>query len=157
MRVLLLFSLLGSAVLALADDPPPVDSDKPQNDTDEVRLLSAVTHLAKEAGDFQSDVTEEISYKRSQIPAARLASMSIRLMQAVEEGGECVQLRVLITSVKHRYTLLRQGFESDHAIWKIARVGWSFNSLAESHRVFSVVSGEYLTSRECYQHPRERW
>lgn len=155
MRVLLFIAMLCSASLALADDTPPVDP--PQQDTDEVRLLGAITHLAMEAGDFQNEVAGEASYKRSQVPATRLASLSSRLMQAVEEGGECVQLRVLIEGVKHRYTILRRGFESDHAIWKVARVGWAFNSLAESYRVFNVVSGRYLTSRECYQHPRERW
>ncbi len=153
---LFLLATLSSATLALADYPPPVDPAPPQ-DTDEVRLLSAATHLAMEAGDFQNDVMEEASYKRSRIPAARLVSLTNRLMRVIEEGGECVQLRVLIQSVKHRYTVLRRGFDSDHAIWKVARVGWSFNSLSDSYRVFNVVSGRYLTSRECYRHPRERW
>ena len=157
MRVLLLLAMLGSAVFALADNPQPVDPDDPQKDTDEVGLLSATTHLVMEAGDFQNDVSDEASYKRSKIPAGRLVGLSGRLMRAIEEGGQCTQLRVLIERVKHRYTVLRRGFESDHAIWKVARIGWSFNSLSESYRVFNVVSGKYLTSRECYQHPRERW
>ncbi len=157
MRAFLFLAVLGSAGLALANYPPTVDPDKPQEDTDEVRLLSAITHLAMEAGDFHNDVMGEASYKRSRVPAARLVSLSNKLMQAVEEGGQCVQLRVLIEGVKHRHTVLRRGFESDHAIWKVARVGWAFNSLAESYRVFNVVSGRYLNSRECYQHPRERW
>ena len=156
MRVLLFLAMLGGAAVALADNPPPTDPDKPPQDTDAVRLLSAATHLAMEAGDFQSDVAEEVSYKRSQEPAARLASVSNRLMRKIEEGGECAQLRALIKLVKHRYTLLRRGYESDHAIWKVARVGWSFNSLGDAYRVFNVVSGKYLTSRECYQHPRDR-
>jgi len=157
MRAFLFLTVLGGAVSALAGNSAPVDPDKFQQDTDEVRLLSAVTHLSMEAGDFQNDVRGEASYKRAHVPAARLVSMSSRLMQAVEEGEQCVRLRVLIESVKHRYTVLRRGFESDHAIWKVARVGWAFNSLAESYRVFNVVSGRYLASRECYQHPRERW
>ena len=157
MRAFLFLAVLSSAAVAFADDSPPVDSDKPQNDTDEVQLLSAITHLAMEAGDFSNDVTGEASYKRSRVPAARLVSLSNKLMRAVEEGEQCVQLRVLIEGVKHRYTVLRRGFESDHAIWKVARVGWAFNSLAESYRVFNVVSGRYINSRECYQHQRERW
>ena len=157
MRFLLSLAMLGSAALALADYPPPVDPDQPQQDTEAVQLLSAAAHLAMEAGDFQNEVAGEVSYKRSQVPAERLASLSTKLMHAVEEGGECVQLKVLIDSVKHRYTVLRRGFESDHAIWKVARVGWSFNSLSEAYRVFRVVSGKYVTSRECYQQPRDRW
>lgn len=157
MRAFLFLTVLGSAVSALGGISAPVGHDKFQQDTDEVQLLSAVTHLSMEAVDFQNDVLGEASYKRAHTPAARLASMSNRLMQAVEEGEQCVQLRVLIESVKHRYTVLRRGFESDHAIWKVARVGWAFNSLAESYRVFNVVSGRYLSSGECYQHPRERW
>lgn len=156
MRAFLFLAVLGSAVSALGNDHWPIDPDTPTVDTAEVRLLSAVTHLTMEASDFQNDVRSEASYKRAHTPAARLVSMSNRLMQAVEEGEQCVRLRVLIESVKHRYTVLRRGFESDHAIWKVARVGWAFNSLAESYRVFNVVSGRYLTSRECYQHPRER-
>ncbi len=156
-------AVLSGAAAAFAADLPPVDDlpptshDNPQQGTVEVQLLSAATHLAMETSDFHNDVTEEAGYKRTQIPAARLASMSNRLMQAIEEDSECVRLRVLIESVKHRYTVLQRSFNSDHTIWKVARVGWSFNSLTESYRIFQAVSGKYLTTRECYLYPRERW
>ena len=157
MRAFLFFAVLGSAALALADNPPSVDPDKPSESTAEEQLLSATTHLVMEAGDFQNDVGDEASYKRSKIPAGRLVSSSNTLMRAIEEGAECVRLRGMIERVKHRYTVLRRGFESDHAIWKVARLGWSFNSLSDAYQVFSKVSGKYLTTRACFTHPRDRY
>ena len=156
MRTFLFLALWGSATLVFAGNQLPVDSDQPGDDGEVLQLLSAATHLSMEASDFQHEVKGETSYKRSQVPATRLANLSNRLMQAIEEGAECVQLRVLIESVKHRYGILRRGFESDHAIWRVARVGWSFHSLSDAHRVFKTVANSYLSSRECYQHPRDR-
>lgn len=154
MRAFLFFAVWCCAAVALADNSPPVDPDTPSA---EAQLLSATMHLVMEAGDFQKDVGDEASYKRSKTPAERLVSSSNTLMQAIEEGAECVRLRVMIESVKHRYTVLRRGFESDHAIWKVAQLGWSFHSLSDAYHVFAKVSGKYLTARECFTHPRDRY
>ena len=157
MHVLLFFAMLGGASLSLADNTPSVDPDKPSEGTAEEQLLSATVHLVMEAVDFQNDVSGEASYKRSKIPTGQLVGSGNTLMQAITEGAECVRLRVMIKSVKHRYTVLQRGFESDHAIWKVARLGWSFNSLSDAYLVFTKVSGKYLTTRECFTHPRDRY
>lgn len=152
MRVFLFLVLLSSVLLVSADYPPPSEPDPPDTQEGiELQLLSASSHLAMEVSDLAHEVNGEVSYKRSQTPATRLANTLNSLVRAVEEGAECQNIRVLVQSTKHRFNVLRRAFERDHEVWGIARLGWSFNSMLESFRVFDRISGRYLSTRSCYQ------
>ena len=132
---LLVMSMVASLAVATASG---------SEETSKVSQLAIIaSDFSLEAEDFASLIAKQHSYKRSQIPAKRLAEVAGKFRRDLFElssddlkidGEHCQLLRAKIDRLAHRYRLLTNNFASDHKLWHKERLAWANENLAISFK-----------------------
>lgn len=128
-------------------------------DSEETSKVSQLAIIASdfslEAEDFASLIARERSYKRSQIPAKRLAEVAGKFRRDLFElssddltidGEQCQLLRAKIDRLSHRYRLLTNNFASDHKLWHKERLTWANENLALSFKRLIARASAFVNS-----------
>ena len=119
------------------------------------QLAMVASDFSLEATDFATLLAAQHSYKRSQIPAQRLAEVAEKFHRDLLElsgdeltidGERCQLLRAKIDRLTHRYHLLTTGFASDHKLWRKERLAWANKSLASSYQRLITAAGAFVDS-----------
>ena len=129
------------------------------SDRDETSKVSLVAVIASdfslEAEDFSTLIAEQPSYKRSQIPAQRLAEAAGKFRkdlfalsgdELTIDAERCQLLRASIDRLAHRYRLLTNNFASDHKLWRNERLAWAKESLATSYKRLATTANAFVNN-----------
>ena len=140
------------AMLLVASVTMAVASDS----TSKVSLVAVIaSDFSLEANDFATLIADEPSYKRSQVPAKRLAEAAGRFRKELFElssdeltidGERCQLLRASIDRLSHRYGLVKNSFASDQKLWRKERLAWANESLATSYKRLETIARAFVNS-----------